>query len=99
LKLQCVELLSSFAFNFNLRRSTGVDKWDQMRHYQRFWRGERSPNRAIYIRGQRYTMIPVMSVYGVIDWKIIKTEKRAPSGAGPGKAVHVDTIKTRVESA
>jgi hypothetical protein len=56
---------------------SGVSKHDRMRHFQRYYRGERNPNRAIFVSGRRHTMIPVMSIYGVIDWKVLRAARNS----------------------
>lgn len=55
---------------------SGVNKRDaKIRKFQRQWRGCRSPNSALDIeQGWTHTMIPVMSMYGVLDWKVLRAE-------------------------
>ena len=49
-----------------------VSKHDTMLQFQRYWRGARSPNRYVYVGGKRHTMIPVMSIHGVLDWTVLR---------------------------
>ena len=40
------------------------------RSYGRAMRGERTSWRSLFLRGQRYSLLPVMSAQGLLDWKI-----------------------------
>ena len=54
---------------------SGVAKSDVLRRYQWARRGRRPENRALYVCGRRYTMIPVMSIYGVVSYKILRAKR------------------------
>lgn len=56
---------------------SGVKTFDVMRKFQYFWRGQRSPYRNIYIAGKTHTMIPVMSIHGVLDYSVFPVPKNS----------------------
>ena len=65
---------------------SGVSKHDTMRQFQRYWRGARSPNRYVYVGGKRHTMIPVMSIHGVLDWTVLRARRNSdPRGTNTGQ--------------
>ena len=57
---------------------SGLEQSDTVREFNWHWRGQRSTTRHIYVSGKRFTMIPLMSVYGVIAWDIIEPPDQMP---------------------
>ena len=51
---------------------SGVKTLDVMRRFQRFWRGQRSQTRSIFVSNKTHTMIPVMSIFGVLDYSVFR---------------------------
>ena len=54
---------------------TGVNKNDAMRRYQRYWRGQRAEYRSEFVPGKRHSVIPLMSVFGVVGYKVLRVSE------------------------
>ena len=53
-----------------LRGVAAQDGRTHERQYGRAPQGERTTWRSLFLRGQRYSLLPVMSAAGLLDWKI-----------------------------
>jgi hypothetical protein len=91
LKLKCDQLLSKFAFNFNLRLSNFAFNFNLRRYFSgrgdvRVRRGGRTPGDVEVASRERLR----------VGFQHLFVRRR---GRAHGRAVQVDSIKTRVESA
>ena len=48
------------------------DKRNYGRKWGRAFRGERTTTRAVFVRGKRFSLVPVLSYYGLLDWYIVE---------------------------
>ena len=57
---------------------SGLEQSETVRQFNWHWRGQRSTTRHVYIAGKRVTMIPLMSIYGVVAWELIEPADQVP---------------------
>ena len=48
------------------------DKRNYGRKWGRAFRGERTTTRAVFVLGKRFSLVPVLSYYGLLDWYIVE---------------------------
>ena len=48
------------------------DKRNHCRKWGRAFRGERTKTPTVFLRGKRFSVVPVLSYWGLIDWYIVE---------------------------
>jgi hypothetical protein len=48
------------------------DKRNFGRKWGRAFRGERTKTRTVFLRGKRFSVVPVLSYWGLLDWYIVE---------------------------
>jgi hypothetical protein len=48
------------------------DQRTMERHYGRAFKGRRTKTASLFLRGKRFSFLPIMSAHGLLDWYIVE---------------------------